>query len=310
MAGTLQVSNVITGTGSGVDIDTLATDINSKLPLTGGTLTGELRIQSNTPTNSALEIGRIDGVASTPLIDFHSGSTATDYDSRIIASGGDGASGGGELTYHAARHNFVGEAQGSLFTAKNPTNNTATLAVGFYNDVARLRYGGTGVGSTNGFKIQGTGDAVKLSLSEAGDLSVPGGIDTTSGDPSKMFGVKFFSKSLTLTTAAQNLFTSGDGVLADGIYIVRAWANDYGVGGGHYNETYAGLMYWYTSTTNSTSSDEITLHRMGHAPNFGRLHLRTCRATGSISTNQALQIWGDTTNTGASTYNFWFKRIA
>lgn len=47
--------------------------------------------------NAGLEIGSTGG-ASTPYIDFHSGATATDSDSRIVASGGDGTIGNGALT--------------------------------------------------------------------------------------------------------------------------------------------------------------------------------------------------------------------
>lgn len=49
--------------------------------------------------NTALEIGRTDGVASSAHIDFHSGATATDFDARIIATGGNGSNGGGILTF-------------------------------------------------------------------------------------------------------------------------------------------------------------------------------------------------------------------
>lgn len=52
--------------------------------------------------NNGVELGRVDGSASTPFWDFHSGATAVDYDSRIIASGGSGASGGGSLDLIAA----------------------------------------------------------------------------------------------------------------------------------------------------------------------------------------------------------------
>lgn len=48
-------------------------------------------------SNHGMEIGRTDGTTSTPFIDFHAGATVTDYDSRIIASGGTGASGRGVL---------------------------------------------------------------------------------------------------------------------------------------------------------------------------------------------------------------------
>lgn len=51
--------------------------------------------------NAAFEIGT-NGTSSTPFIDFHSGATFVDYDSRIIASGGNGTSGNGSLTIQAA----------------------------------------------------------------------------------------------------------------------------------------------------------------------------------------------------------------
>ena len=49
--------------------------------------------------NGSMEIGRTNG-SSTPYIDFHSGSTTVDYDSRIIASGGDGNNGNGVLDFY------------------------------------------------------------------------------------------------------------------------------------------------------------------------------------------------------------------
>ena len=66
------------------------------------------------------EHGRTDGVASTPYIDFHSGATATDYDSRIVASSGTGTAGQGNLTITASGGiTFTG----SLFTASAGTYN-------------------------------------------------------------------------------------------------------------------------------------------------------------------------------------------
>lgn len=47
--------------------------------------------------NNSLEIGRKDGVASTPFLDFHSGAVVTDYDVRLLFSGGTGVSGQGSL---------------------------------------------------------------------------------------------------------------------------------------------------------------------------------------------------------------------
>ena len=47
-----------------------------------------------------IEIGRVDGVSGSPYIDFHSGATAVDYDSRIQATGGTGSNGGGNISLY------------------------------------------------------------------------------------------------------------------------------------------------------------------------------------------------------------------
>jgi len=64
--------------------------------------TGSTSLQVIGVGSANIELGRIDGTSSTPFVDFHSGTTAVDYDSRIIASGGTGATGGGALAVHAA----------------------------------------------------------------------------------------------------------------------------------------------------------------------------------------------------------------
>jgi hypothetical protein len=49
----------------------------------------------NNDTNNGVELGRIDGVASSTYIDFHSGSSVTDFDVRIRSVGGNGTNAGG-----------------------------------------------------------------------------------------------------------------------------------------------------------------------------------------------------------------------
>jgi hypothetical protein len=67
-----------------------------------------VNIGSGVSGSVGLEIGSTNGTATTPFIDFHSGATATDFDSRIIASGGTGTNGAGTLTYTAATNTFTG----------------------------------------------------------------------------------------------------------------------------------------------------------------------------------------------------------
>ncbi|MFS0905816.1 DUF859 family phage minor structural protein [Priestia aryabhattai] len=54
----------------------------------------------------------------------------------------------------------------------NPTNGTAEAYLGWKSDIARIRVGGTGTGSVNGFQIQGTGDTPMLKLINGQTLEV------------------------------------------------------------------------------------------------------------------------------------------
>ena len=76
---------------------------------------GQVTMGSGASIAVAIELGGQAGVATTPFIDFHSGVAVVDFDSRIIASGGTGTAGGGQLTFQTAAANFSGSLQaGSL----------------------------------------------------------------------------------------------------------------------------------------------------------------------------------------------------
>lgn len=70
-----------------------------------------------------IELGYIGGVARNTGIDFHSGATAVDYDTRIVASGGSGSNAGGTLNVQSATLQWNGGqivaqiATGSLSTS-------------------------------------------------------------------------------------------------------------------------------------------------------------------------------------------------
>jgi hypothetical protein len=80
------------------------TDITSLMNITLRDLVTIL----STTTNPSVEIGRVDGNASTPLFDFHTSATVVDYNARIIASGGAGVTGDGSLSFQAANLAFGG----------------------------------------------------------------------------------------------------------------------------------------------------------------------------------------------------------
>lgn len=112
------------------------------MPITGGTFTGNVTI-NNVPGgngnstltiiggsgtgNPGMELGRVDATTSTPFIDFHTGSVPTDFDSRILASGGTGADGGGTLAIVANSFLWRNFQFGSQLLTSGTVSNAATL---------------------------------------------------------------------------------------------------------------------------------------------------------------------------------------
>jgi hypothetical protein len=98
--------------------------------------------------------------------------------------------------------------------------------------------------------------------------------------------------------------------LQTGTYIVQIYnVTDHTVGGQHYNETYSGIMSWYSGNPNAEHSDEIILHRAGLSPNNGRIYLRVKRTYNADTNDLKLQIASDLAATGAYTYTFKFRRM-
>ena len=116
---------VETGSDGFVRPKTLA---NVKSEILGGAIltSTQLSIQGNSTAN-AIEIGRIDGTSSTPCIDFHSGATATDFDARIIANGGNGTSGQGNLTIVASSCAFSGIVSATNFNSLSDVNKKTNI---------------------------------------------------------------------------------------------------------------------------------------------------------------------------------------
>lgn len=111
------------------------------------------------------------------------------------------------------------------------------------------------------------------------------------------------TKSLTVTAAWMDTGIEGANIPTSGTYIVQVYAHNstdhlwYGY--------WSGVMSWYSSGTNDTDTDEIILHRSGHA--YGNtIYLRTAmNSNGKLK----LQIAANKTFTTAVNYTFKFKRI-
>lgn len=113
------------------------------------------------------------------------------------------------------------------------------------------------------------------------------------------------TKSLNVTQAWMDTGITSTNLPASGTYIVQVQvsAND---DTGHMWSCYSsGVMSWYKDGTNDTETDEIILHRSGHA--YGKtIYLRTVMQSSGVL---KLQIGASSDIGKAYTYTFKFKRI-
>lgn len=113
------------------------------------------------------------------------------------------------------------------------------------------------------------------------------------------------TKSLNVTQAWMDTGITSTNLPANGTYIVQVQvsAND---GTGNMQHCYnSGIMSWYRDGTNDTDTDEIILHRSGHA--YGKtIYLRTVMQSSGVL---KLQIGASAGIGAAYTYTFKFKRI-
>lgn len=113
------------------------------------------------------------------------------------------------------------------------------------------------------------------------------------------------TKSLNVTQAWMDTGITSTNLPANGTYIVQVQvsAND---GTGKMWHCYnSGIMSWYRDGTNDTDTDEIILHRSGHA--YGKtIYLRTVMQSSGVL---KLQIGASAGIGAAYTYTFKFKRI-
>ena len=116
-----------------------------------------------------------------------------------------------------------------------------------------------------------------------------------------------YTSSVTLSPTWQNTGVSSAN-LGTGAYLITCNANDFAVGGGQYDCTYTGLMYFFAGTTNGVNANEIVLHHSGHADQGRYIYLRTL-GTLVADGKTYLQISGNGTNSGASNYQFTFKKL-
>lgn len=148
VANAVTFNNSGTGDASGTTFNgsvvrTISSNTLGAVALAGDTMTGSLYTRgafgmrsssiggnpiiynvSDQTGNVVLEIGRTDGSSSSNAVDFHSGATSVDYDSRIMATGGTGSVGGGTLNLQSGALQWNGVSLVTISSTDTLTNKT------------------------------------------------------------------------------------------------------------------------------------------------------------------------------------------
>ena len=113
------------------------------------------------------------------------------------------------------------------------------------------------------------------------------------------------TKSLNVTQAWMDTGITSTNLPANGTYIVQVQVSANDDTGAMWHCYNSGVMSWYRDGTNDTDTDEIILHRSGHA--YGKtIYLRTVMQSSGVL---KLQIGASSGIGKAYTYTFKFKRI-
>lgn len=190
---------------------------------------------------------------------------------------------------------------GSLFF-NNDTNGTISTTFQLYASQATFNCnvqssGFIKNGSSNDYVLLGGGGHKALSdfllKSELANQELSNNLTT-------------ITKELTVTQDWMDTGITGTDIPASGTYIIQMFVRN--TEDDLWNCYWSGVMSWYRGEINDAESDEILLHRSGHAYE-NTLYLRTYGTYRDKGGILKLQIAANKTLTTAATYTFKFKRI-
>ena len=310
VSGNLNVTGTINR--SPVVTTTLTGDLTGSSSATLANLASNTITISTTLANTTVTPGTYGNSTYTPVLTVDSKGRITN--AQLVITQSTAVS---DFVYTAANNTFkIVTGTGDWYATIGTVNTfavTSTLTVAananfdsgtLYVDAVNNRVGVNNTSPTVALTV--TGEAsVSANVSVGGKITHTGLVPTTGTDIDQIYTA---TDSITLSTTWQDTSINAAD-LATGTYIVQVLANDTAAGGGQSMEYYSGVMSWYQSDTNSTTTDEITLHRAGAGPNSGALFLRVQRTTTADANDLKLQIAGTTNNSGASNYVFKFRRM-
>lgn len=250
-----------------------ASHSHSYLPLSGGTMTGPIKFNSN---------------------------SLPSRDSQDFLVGIDAFDQGGTLKWSSASNVKVGSATKATQDSAGQQINT-TYIKGLSVSGRTVTYT-RGDGTTGTITTQDTNTTYNNVTTSASGLM-------TAADKQKLDalgGIVTTTKSITLKTDWQNTGIASNN-LSTGTYVIQVSGLTSDDGLNTYSEIWSGVMSWYASSTNGGgSADEILLHNAGHADNGRDIYLRTLRNSSGVL---ALQIASNSNATKADNVVFKFRKL-
>ena len=264
------------------------THTHSYLPLSGGTLTGDTTFDKYIKLNAWPNYGT--GTANL-WYDANNKTLAIENATNLTL-------GGTAVSKNGHTHNYLPLGGGTVNSSNfGPLvikrNATTAASITFSNNNGILGHIGM-TNSPNGGLIRWSSDAstsasgTAYTVLDTGNYKntvTPANIGAAAAShthnyvPTSDYSLTTISKTLTLTTSWQDTGITGSN-LSTGTYIVQVSGMN-AEATSFYQEIWSGTMSWFQGTTNSTDSDEIILHKAGHASNGRTIYLRTIRTSNS-----------------------------
>lgn len=278
---------------------------NTKLPLAGGTLTGTLKVQTADAQGQIL-LGDNMGVG----VRLIAGAQPASAYSRFAITKDHIYSSGLNL-YDNAWVVFNGDGDIITFDGTiipKQTSNSIGDNDHKWENIYAKNFTGALNGNAKTASTLATARTITLSGDVTGSASFDGSrniiINTTNNLDS---GVIIIIKTLTVTTEWQDTGIEMNDLDGSGSYIVQVSGMSSSATS-FWSEIWTGVMSVFSGTTNSTDSDEIVLHKNGHASNGNTIYLRTIRQSGT-SVYSKLQISAKTAFSASSNITFKFKKL-
>jgi sugar lactone lactonase YvrE len=154
------------------------TSVGTLSSLLVSTATG--RVGIGTDSGGSLTIGRIDGTASSPYIDFNSSATVVDYDFRLSTTGNTGVTGQGNLTFQGGNVIMTSPVVylGTASATGNITGGNISTA-GLITATGNIRGGNVvAVAAVSAATVTATSNITGGNISTAGQVTATGNVTT------------------------------------------------------------------------------------------------------------------------------------